>query len=283
MVRENRTKGEREGRSNSLLRTALWVLASGVGYYLTTEIAWVLCFPNSKVSLLFPPHAVLVSILLLVPTRHWWAYILASICGHFLATQQAHWPPLYALHCEVFDAVQNLAVAAGVRIFIKSPLRSITLRDAVVFVLIAVIVVPFGTAFWGAAFTISNHYGTHYWVEWRNLGISNGVTAIVLVPAILFGASWLSTGRIKVTARRLLEAGLLGAGILVVGVFVFDSLPAGPETSPALLYAPIPFLIWAALRFGLGGTSVSVLVITTSRRGSRQNWNTSFSTWNSPE
>jgi len=262
MVRENRTKGEREGRSNSLLRTALWVLASGVGYYLTTEIAWVLCFPNSKVSLLFPPHAVLVSILLLVPTRHWWAYILASICGHFLATQQAHWPPLYALHCEVFDAVQNLAVAAGVRIFIKSPLRSITLRDAVVFVLIAVIVVPFGTAFWGAAFTISNHYGTDYWVEWRNLGISNGVTAIVLVPAILFGASWLSTGRIKVTARRLLEAGLLGAGILVVGVFVFDSLPAGPETSPALLYAPIPFLIWAALRFGLGGTSVSVLVIT---------------------
>src|SRR5664279_1666368 len=200
-----------EKRSDSLLRTALLVLASGVCYYLATKIAWALCFPNSKVSRLFPPHAVLVAILLLVPTRHWWAYTLASICGHFLATQQAHWPVPYALQCEVFDAVQNVAVAAGVRIFIKSPLKSLTLRDAVIFVLIAVVIVPFGTAFWGAAFTISNHYGTHYWVEWRNLGISNGVTAIVLVPAILLGASWLSTRQIKVTWGRLLEAALLGA------------------------------------------------------------------------
>jgi PAS domain S-box-containing protein len=39
-------------------------------------------------------------------------------------------------------------------------------------------------------------------------------------------------------------------------------LPAGPETSPALLYAPIPLLIWAALRFGLGGMSAAMLVIT---------------------
>jgi PAS domain S-box-containing protein len=262
MARENRIESEREEPSKRFLQTALWVLASGVCYYLATKIAWALCFPNSKVSLLFPPHAILVAILLLVPSRHWWAYTLASSCGHFLATQQAHWPIPYALHCEVFDAVQNVAVAAGVRLFIKSPLKSLTLRDAVVFVLIAVVIVPFGTAFWGAAFTISNHYGTHYWVEWRNLGVSNGVTAIVLVPAILLGASWLSASRARVTSGRLLEAGLLGVCILAVGVFVFDSLPAGPETSPALLYAPIPLLIWAALRFGLGGISASILVIT---------------------
>ena len=87
------------------------------------------------------------------------------------------WPVLYALHCEAFDAVQNVLAAAGIRLFIKSPLNKITLRDAIVFVLIAVIIVPFGTAFWGAAFTISNGFGSEYWVEWRNLGISNGVTA----------------------------------------------------------------------------------------------------------
>src|SRR6478672_4775017 len=162
----------------------LQVFLTGFAYYMATEIAWALCFPNSKVSLLFPPHAVLVAILLLVPTRHWWAYTLASICGHFVAAQQAQWPVSYALHCEAFDAVQNVLVAAGIRIFIKSPLKLITLRDAVVFVLIAVVLVPFGTAFWGAAFTISNHFGTHYWIEWRNLGISNAVTAVVLVPAL---------------------------------------------------------------------------------------------------
>src|SRR5258705_10226734 len=72
-----------EERSGFLRRTALWVLVGGACYYLATQIAWALCFPNSKVSLFFPPHAVLVSVLLLVPTRHWWAYTLAAIGGPF--------------------------------------------------------------------------------------------------------------------------------------------------------------------------------------------------------
>jgi signal transduction histidine kinase len=224
-----------------------------------TEIAWALCFPNSKVSLLFPPHAVLVVILLLVPVRHWWAYTLATVMAHFIATQQAHWPVLYALHCEAFDAVQNVLVAAGVRLFIKSPLNRITLRDAIVFVSIAVIIVPFGTAFWGAAFTISNGFGTNYWVEWRNLGISNGVTAVVLVPALLV---LLSHRGGRVTPARIIEGSLLALGLGVVGTYVFASLPSGPETSPALLYAPIPLLIWAALRFRLSGISMAMLVVT---------------------
>jgi integral membrane sensor domain MASE1 len=125
-------------------------------------------FPDSKVSLFFPPHAILVSILLLVPTRHWWAYILAAVGSHFFATQQENWPPLYALQCEAFDAVKIVLTAAGIRLFIKSPFHLISLREAIIFVLIAVIIVPVGTAFWGAAFTVSNHFGAHYWVEWRN-------------------------------------------------------------------------------------------------------------------
>ncbi len=244
------------------VRTVVWVLGGAVCYYLATRIAWVLCFPDSKVSLFFPPHAVLVSILLLVPTRHWWAYTLAAACSHYFATQQEDWPPLYALHCEVFDAVQNVLVAAGIRLFIKSPFHRITLREAIIFVLIAVIIVPIGTAFWGAAFTVSNNFGTDYWVEWRNLSVSNGVTAIVLVPAILVGLRHPFTQWFKAEPRRILEACFLAVGLVGVGYLAFDRLAAGPDTSPALLYAPVPLLIWAALRFGLGGISASMLLIT---------------------
>jgi signal transduction histidine kinase len=253
------TRNKKAGRSGWIV---LQVFLTGGAYYVTTEIAWALCFPNSKVSLLFPPHSVLVVILLLVPTRQWWAFTLASVLAHFVATQQAHWPVFYALHCEAFDAVQNVLVAAGIRLFIKSPLKAITLRDAIVFVLIAVIIVPFGTAFWGAAFTVSNHFGTRYWIEWRNLGISNGVTAIVLVPAFLLGVNSLLGRGGKATPTRLVEGTVLALGIVLVGAFVFDKLPAGPGTSPALLYAPIPLLIWAALRFGLAGISAAILVVT---------------------
>jgi PAS domain S-box-containing protein len=243
-------------------RTVVQVLATGVVYYLATQTAWVLTFPDSKVSLFFPPHAVLVSILLLVPTRHWWAYTLAAAGTHFFATQQDHWPVVYAMQCEAFDAVKNVLAAAMIRAFIKSPFGRLTLRDAVSFVLIAVVIVPFGTALWGAAFTVSNNFGTHYWIEWRNLGISNGVTAIVLVPIILIGVHQRFTSVVNAAPRRILEACVLAAGTVVVGYIAFDRSPAGPDTSPALLYAPVPLLIWATLRFGLGGISASMLVIT---------------------
>src|SRR4051812_22530945 len=229
---EAQANAEPGERFRALARTAGSVLASAVCYYAATQIAWALCFPDSKVSLFFPPHAVLVSILLLVPTRQWWAYTLAAVSAHFLATQQAHWPTLYALHCEVFDAVQNVATAAGIRLLIKSPLKALTLRDAVYFILIAVVLVPFGTAFWGAAFTVSNGFGTRYWIEWRNLGISNAVTAVVLVPAILLGVHDLFVRRPKAPSpRRAVEAVLIVACTVAVGTFVFDQTPAGPGTS----------------------------------------------------
>jgi two-component system, LuxR family, sensor kinase FixL len=248
-------------QAGSSLRTLVGILAAAAVYYLATRTAWVLTFPDSKVSLFFPPHAILVSILLLVPTRQWWAYLLASACAHFIATQQAQWPPLYALQCEAFDVVKIFLTAAGIRWFIKSPLHLISLREAILFVVIAVLIVPFGTAFWGAGFTVAYYYGTDYWVEWRNLSISNAVTTIVLVPVILIGVQLFRKG-FKAKPLRIVEACLLVAGIIAVGWLAFDRSPAGPDTSPALLYAPIPLLIWAALRFGLGGMSASVLVLT---------------------
>jgi PAS domain S-box-containing protein len=60
----------------------------------------------------------------------------------------------------------------------------------------------------------------------------------------------------------VVEAALVGGCTVALGILVFDRTPAGPNTSPALLYAPIPLLIWAALRFGLGGISASMLIIT---------------------
>ena len=111
--------------------------------------------------------------------------------------------------------------AAGIRIFSKAPLKLVTLREAIVVVVIAAIVVPFTTAFWGAAFTITNGYGTQYWVEWRNLGLSNAATAIALLPGFIFAAGNAKIWRGKICWKRLIEAGLLGAGLLATGILVF--------------------------------------------------------------
>src|SRR4249919_3968530 len=213
-------------RAGFSVRTLLGVLAGAGCYYLMTQVAWLLTFPDSKVSLFFFPHAVLVSILLLVPGRSWWAYALAAASAHFLATQFAGWPLLYALQCEAFDVAKAVLTAAGIRYFTSSPFHRISLREAVIFVLVAVVVVPFVTAFWGAAFTVYYNFGTHYWVEWRNLGVSNGVTVIVLVPTILIAAHTLRAGKFHSTPARILETIVLAACIVATGFIAVDDIPA---------------------------------------------------------
>jgi len=47
----------------------------------------------------------------------------------------------------------------------------------------------------------------------------------------------------------------------MVTVFVFGSRLVPAASTPALLYAPLPLLLWAALRFGTSGLSLSVLCI----------------------
>jgi PAS domain S-box-containing protein len=249
-------------RPETGLRLLLASLAGACCYYLATQVAWAMTLPDSKISLFFPPHAILVSILLLVPYRRWWAFVSAAVTAHFIATQQAGWPLGFGLQVEAYDATTAMLTAVGVRYFTPSPFSRIDLREAIVFVLVAVVVVPFGTAPWGAALTVAYGFGSDFWVEWRNLGVSNGVTAIVLVPAIMTAVHGWRGGPFEATAARVAEALLLAAGTVAVGYLVFDSLVAGPDASPVLLYMPIPLLIWAVLRFGLGGMCASMLALT---------------------
>jgi len=240
----------------------LGALAGGACYYLATQIAWALTLPDSKVSLFFPPHAILVSILLLVPYRRWWAFVLAALSAHFFATQHAGWPWAYALQAEAYDGATAMLIAAGIRYFTPSPFQSIGLREAIAFVLVGVLFVPFATAPWGAAFTVAYGFGSDFWIELRNLAISNGVTVIVLVPAIMMGLhSWRGRG-FDATPARVAEALLLAALVFAVGYLAFHRGVAGPQASPALRYPPIPLLIWAVLRFGLGGMCTSMLALT---------------------
>jgi two-component system, LuxR family, sensor kinase FixL len=56
-----------------------------------------------------------------------------------------------------------------------------------------------------------------------------------------------------------LEAGVLFFGLLLVGYVVFYEFRAGVDL--ALLFLPLPFLIWAAIRFGTLGASTAISII----------------------
>ncbi len=70
------------------------------------------------------------------------------------------------------------------------------------------------------------------------------------------GIAWL--GRIR--RARLLEAGFLLLGLLWVNIIVFYK--SAPTADSTLLYLPLPFLLWAAVRFGSRGASAAICTLT---------------------
>ena len=61
--------------------------------------------------------------------------------------------------------------------------------------------------------------------------------------------------------ERALAAVVLGVMLGLVCLLVFTRAAPATSTSPALLYAPLPFLLWAAVRFGPAATSGSLLLV----------------------
>ena len=83
---------------------------------------------------------------------------------------------------------------------------------------------------------------------------------LTLVPAIVTWADRDLRSLRSISPRRSIEAIALAGGLLLVCTLVFAPPALAARESPALLYAPLPFLLWAAVRFGPGGASASLLV-----------------------
>ena len=77
---------DRRGASApSALRVAATALLVSVAYYIGANIGFILRFPPSTPSVLWPPNAILTATLLLAPVSRWWIYLLAAFPAFWMA------------------------------------------------------------------------------------------------------------------------------------------------------------------------------------------------------
>ena len=100
-----------------------------------------------------------------------------------------------------------------------------------------------------------------YWHLVRLRFMSNVLAALVVVPVIMTWAANRSSAALEALARRHVEAGMVLFGLFAVGIFTFDLQESSPSIMPALVYAPLAFVLWAALHFGPVGTSTTMLIL----------------------
>jgi PAS domain S-box-containing protein len=215
----------------------------------------------------------LLCALLLTPPRLWWLFILTIVPIRLWLVRIPGGPPEWFLAATlVNDALKALLSATILRKVLRDPTRFDRLRDFAVFVGVAVLGVPVLSALGGAATWTT--LGRDFWLSWQKWFLGDAMAILLLVPAILY---WFFGYRERRKLEhpglaRFLEVALLTAGLIGLGLAAFSGRLPAPYDSLVLIYAPVPFILWAALRFGLKGTSAlltlsAILVAAAAARG----------------
>jgi two-component system sensor kinase FixL len=243
-------------------RTAGAGVVVAASYYLGAKLGFALTFQPHPVSVMWPPNSILLAALLLTPVRTWWFLLLAAFPAHWLAQLQSNVPAGMILSWFISNSCEALIGAGFLRYFIRGPIKFDSLRTVGLFCVGGGFLGPFLSSFLDAGFVILNRWGEGgYWELWRIRLFSNVLTALTVAAGIV---SWSAggLGSLRHASRwRRLEAGFVFLGLLAVGFSVFVLYEVRPDENPALLYAPLPFMLWAAVRFGSRGAGAAVLLV----------------------
>ena len=241
------------------LPVATAALLVGISYYVGTRIGFAWTPTGRPNSTFWPPNAILLAALLLVRRREWWTLLLAVLAAHMVAQLQVGVPVWTAAGWFVTNSSEALIGAYCITQFPDSARRLDGVYGVLIFVGFGVLFAPLATSFLDAFAVVITGWGRHYWPLSFERFWTNALAELTIVPLIVLcrsnPISWIRRAGIA----RVGEAALLAIGTVLVAIVVFGLKAVSPATTPALLYVPLPFLLWAASRFGLGGLSTSLL------------------------
>ena len=238
------------------------LLLVSLGYYLGAQAAFAIGTFTQMFAPFWPPNVILLCTFLLVPPRHWLFYVLAVLPAHVLAELSVGMPVPQLLAAFVCNVAVATFSALGLRHFIGGRPWLDSLRNVTVYMVVAVLLAPGAVSLVAGLEPILgdgdlSHYGTYAW-RWY---LSNALGGLTLTPVFLtwFGDGFPRPNRLPL--RQHLEAAAIVVGIILACSLAFSS-PAAANLLPALLYAPIPMILWAAVRFGARGASGAILFVT---------------------
>jgi PAS domain S-box-containing protein len=254
--------GAAAGRAHPYTRLALTVLVVCAGYYGAGIIAFALRLEHGGISDIWLPHGVLLAALMLTPPRHWWLYLVALLPVHLHLASHFQDPlALLAMLIHFFgNAVQAVLGAMVVRRLVGAPPRLDAFRPMTVFLVLGVILPVVATAALVAGVFVLTGSADDFWLVWQRRSLAGVCGAVALTPLILVWAAG-GTAAIRAAPRqRRLEFTALTIGVLALVMPAF----AGERdlvSQHALLFAPLPLLLWAAVRFGPGGLAPQLLIV----------------------
>jgi two-component system, LuxR family, sensor kinase FixL len=229
------------------------------GYYIGARLGLALTFQLSPISALWPPNSILFAAMVMVPPRHWWVVAAGAFPAHLISEVQSGIPLAMALCWYVSNVAEAAAGAGFLRLLAGDANPFLRTRGVMLFVLVTTVAVVLAS-FIDSAFVRLNNWGTQgYWEMWSSRVLSNITAHLVFVPTIVTW-TYLLAKPARAGAPRLDEAMLLGGGLAIATLALFNTgLVSGVPAAQVCL--PLPFLMWAAFRFGIAGATASFSIV----------------------
>ncbi|HEY5806611.1 MAG TPA: MASE1 domain-containing protein, partial [Povalibacter sp.] len=244
-------------QSRSLQREGVSLLIFGVAFYIAYRYG--MSFSQASASPFWFPDSVLLCALLVTGPRRWPLYIFAALPIRLFSEVAQDAPLWFLVGTFLIDSAKAILTALALRRYVGLPLRLRSVPQFGIFLLIAVLLVPAVSAFAGAA--LRQQMGQNYWSAWDQWFMGDALAQLVLTPAILYWIFGAELRAVLLDTSRLIEACAITAGLLITAYLAANTEGTGHITlQQTRFYAPIPFLFWAALRFGMFGASGSILL-----------------------
>lgn len=248
-----------EPRWKSLLSGLLTIALFAIFFFILQRLTFLLRFSPYERTTLWIPGALTFTALLILPFRSWWQILIGLCIGAWSAYfgDKQIPAPVALLTAPLHFATVALGVISLRAVNAQMPFGSV--GSLVRFVLVAGVLVPLMTSVPGDLVRWGNGADEVLPVAIRSflcvaLGVTIGTPAFSLV-CLPYKHGWPSIGW-----TRVFEAILLTISLTVVNWLVFAQSP-DVNSLPALVYVPIPFLIWAALRFEVVGVAWALLSV----------------------
>lgn len=232
----------------------------GLVYFLLARLGMHFMARPEEIAIIWPAGGFLLAVLLLSKQQAWPFMLFGAFFANLLANWMAGNSLLLNLGLSVVN-ISESALAGWLLVhFIGRPIILSRLREVLGLVGLGSVLSCAVSSFLGMVIVRLGTDTPSWWLTWQTWWIADGVGILVITPLILTWAFWLR-GLQTPSLARVVEGSTLFGLLIIMTVSVFTSREADIFARPS--YIILPFLVWAAVRFGPRGVSIASLVLAT--------------------
>jgi PAS domain S-box-containing protein len=242
-------------------RNVLWVASIALIYFIAAQFSLLLEFQPEGIAALWPPSGVFLSAILLT-RRNLRPWLVGTLfLTDFMAERLAGTPFLVSALYSLSLAGDAALSAWLLHRFVGEPITFRRVRDVAGWLALSVLLSNGLTSLVAAAASELLPGTRSFWSAWQWSAIPDGVGNLLVTPFILTWAVWARTRQRVWSREKAFEAAALFIPLALLNFALFSHLSEHKLFALFLPYVTLPFLLWAALRFGVRGVATAMIIL----------------------